>query len=246
MDLYNAYSDIINELFSKAKERDEFEFCRALLRFKSKDSDDWDALGESSKMIKDMLMLFSAPIDDLFRIRLLLLLYCNITQMSAFYNIIANLLLVASGERYREDPFGFMQDGGGAASCSPAEKVEIIAGISDKAGLPQVGELYRYMLVEEVRDAFFRSDYAVYKNVFRIINGKGITVENTETKVIPFEWLLRKIELTINVLLYLYYKIDEGRKSYREEKTVRGRVSDNEYKDVKLIADENGLKGLSF
>lgn len=86
-------SNMIGDLFNKAKEKDEFEFCCTLLRGRGKESAGWDSLFESYNLIKQTLSLISAPVDGLFKIRLLLLLYCHITEMNDFYSIVANLLL---------------------------------------------------------------------------------------------------------------------------------------------------------
>lgn len=243
MNFDDTYSDIINDLFIKAKEKDEFEFCCTLLRIRGNESAGWDSLEESYSLITNILSIISAPIDNLFRVRLLLLLYCHITEMNDFYNIVANLLWILLGERYHIDPFYYKLYEDRRTIYSPESKVDRIIELSVKVGLSEIGDLYKYMLVKEVRNAFFHSDYALYENEFRIINGKGVTINNITSNAIPFEWLLKRIELTINVVLYLLYKIDEYRKSYREEKVIKGRIFGEEYGDVRLTIDEHGLRG---
>jgi len=236
-------SNIISDLFKKAKEKDEFEFCCTLLRIRGMESAGWDSLNESYQLITETLSLISAPIEDLFRVRLLLLLYCHITEMSDFYSIVANLLWVLLGERYHIDPFHYELYEDRKSIKSPESKVDRIIELSNKVGLPEIGSLYKYMLVKEIRNAFFHSDYTLYKNEFRIIKGKGITINNVTSHAIPLEWIFKRVELTINAVLYLLNIIDEYRKSYREEKIVKGRMFGGEYGDVILTVNEYGLNG---
>jgi len=72
MNFDDTYSDIINDLFIKAKEKDEFEFCCTLLRIRGNESAGWDSLEESYSLITNILSIISAPIDNLFRVRLCL------------------------------------------------------------------------------------------------------------------------------------------------------------------------------
>jgi len=141
MDFDDTYSDIINDLFIKAKEKDEFEFCCTLLRIRGNESAGWDSLEESYSLITNILSIISAPIDNLFRVRLLLLLYCHITEMNDFYNIVANLLWILLGERYHINPFYYKLYENRRTIYSPESKVDRIIELSVRVRLTEVGDL---------------------------------------------------------------------------------------------------------
>jgi hypothetical protein len=83
----------IEQLFNTAKAADEFEFCCTLLRIRGLESPGWDPLQESISLIDQLLALIEAPIQESLQYRLILMLYCHITEMNDLYNILGNLIL---------------------------------------------------------------------------------------------------------------------------------------------------------
>lgn len=235
---------LISDLFDKAKSTDEFEFCCALLRIRGTEAPGWDTLVESQGLINDLISILEAPMNDLFKHRILLLLYCHVTEMDDLYNYIANLLWIVLGERYHIDPFYYELFADRKTINSPENKVNRIVELSTKANLKEVGEIFEYFLVKQVRNAFFHSDYVIYKNEFRIDKGEKVKVDGVSTPIIPFDWLGQRIEVAINVTISLFELINEHRRSYTSEKILPARIGHGgNYEDVSLIVDENGLRG---
>jgi hypothetical protein len=236
---------LLKDLFEMAKDKDEFEFCCTLLRVRGLESAGWDTLEESHSLINNIITMMSAPIDTLFRIRLSLLLYCHITEMDDFYKIIGNLLWILTGKRYCMDPFYYTLYPDRKAANNPESKVKRIKEISSEANIPLVGELYEYLLVRQVRNAFFHSDYTLFNNEFHIVNGEGVLIDGIITKVVPLDWIFSRIELMVNVMIEILRLLRLHRESYIEDKIVKGRMSYNEsYVDIVLMADETGLYGI--
>ncbi len=93
--------DDIDTLFQEAKAADEFEFCCTILRVRGLEGPGWDPLQESICLIDQLVGLIGAPIQDSLKTRLILLLYCHVTEMNDLYNIIGNLVRVAChNDRY--------------------------------------------------------------------------------------------------------------------------------------------------
>jgi hypothetical protein len=242
---YNFDESILKELFENAKKKDEFEFCCSLLRITGLKGPGWDSLEESSRLISEVLNLVKSIKSDMFRIRMYLLLYCHIIEMDDLYSIVANLLWILLGERYHVDPFLYRLYPDGQAANNNQKKLERIKELSSKANNPLVGELFDFLLVKQVRNAFFHSDYTLYKDEFRIINGEGVEVNGVITRAIPFDWLFPRIEAAINVILQLISLLMEYRRSYKEGKVVKGRMGSNsEYVDIVLVVDKEGLIGM--
>lgn len=102
-----------------------------------------------------------------------------------------------------------------------------------------------YMLVKEVRNAFFHSDYILYQETFNIKQGKGVLVDNVITKSIPLEWLIPKLKLGINFALATIGHVVDFLGSYQEEKIIPARILQNGgVENVLLTVHPNfGLKG---
>jgi hypothetical protein len=246
MSIYDEFiydEKILYDLFAEAKEKDEFEFCCTLLRVRGMHSAGWDSLNESQLLMNQMLSLINAPLQDVFRIRLCLILYCHITEMNDFYHITMNLLRIIQGDRYSINPFDIVHFNDNKQTRYPIDKVQRIKEISSALNMSSIGELYDYLLLNHVRNAVFHSDYVLYNNEFRIISGKGINIEGTITNSFPIEWLFKKIEICINLISQLLCLINEHRRSYKEEKIVKGRIATDQFEDITLTVDANGLSG---
>ena len=95
----------LDALFEAAKARDEFEFGCTLLRVRGMESAGWGPFVETSRLVDDLLTLSGAPLVGHTKVRLGLLFYSHLTEVSAIYDMLANLTLVIAGERYTMYPF---------------------------------------------------------------------------------------------------------------------------------------------
>jgi len=236
---------VLERLFSLARQKDEFEFCCSILRLKGMQAPGWDTLQESLALINSVAQLAQAPLVGAVRLRLILLLYCHVTEMADFYAVPANLLRVVLGERYSLTPFIGALHSSGTEARYPLSKAERIEEWAIEAGVPEVGALYRQLLVKQVRNAFFHSDYILHDGHFRIAQGERIEIGGTVTRSVPLDWLLPRLELAINTALQLFGLVREHIASYEEPKVVQGRLGPNDaYIDVELLATrEHGLYG---
>jgi hypothetical protein len=231
-------------LFNEAKNSDEFEFCCALLRIQGMADVGWDAFEESYVLINQAMSLINAPMEGAFKMRMLLLLYCHITEMNDFYNITANLLWIKQGQRYRIDPFYFELFEDRKTVYSPERKCVRIGELSEKSNDLYFKDLYSDMVCKQVRNAFFHSNYTLHKDEFRIIKGEGVSIDNTITSVVPWSWLMDRIELTVNFAMHIFTLINNHRISYEDNKIVEGRILGGDAKaEIILLADKNGLYG---
>jgi hypothetical protein len=240
---YNAAD--LELLFNKAKEHDEFEFGCTLLRIRGLESAGWDSLIESEKLVEEFLSFLNTPLDGMFKMRMLLLIYSHITEMDDFYSIVANLLWVIKGLRYKMDPFNKLLFVDRKEANSPYLKVERIKQLSHDTGIDKIGEIYDYLLVKQVRNAFYHSDFVLFKNEFRIVKGAGVNIDGTIQSMIPFQWIIRRIEVTTNFFRHLMFLVNEHRCSYTEDKIVTGRMGQNgEIVNMRLLGGDQGLHGI--
>lgn len=231
--------DILSELFERARRQDEFEFVCTLLRVRGMEDVGWDTLEESWQLITQVVAQVEAPVQKDFRLRLLLFLYCHVTEMYDLYHLIGNLIRVTLGDRYTLAPFQSGKFGETSSAKYPASKVARIRKWSEDAGIPEIGELLNTILVPPVRNAFFHSDYVLFDNEFRIKRGAGVEIDGLETHKVPFDWLLPRVELAINLLLTLVELLRQHISSYQKPKNLRGRfAAGGGWADLELIVKE--------
>jgi len=232
---------ILRPLFSKALNKDEFEFCCTLMRIRGNEGSGWDPLTESNNLMDQLLSLIRAPIENIIRIRLLLFLYCHVTEMDDLYNVVGNLLRVCRGERYSYSPFMGTLHSSKQVAITPYSKVVRIIEWSNEIGFADIGRMLDHLLVKQVRNAFFHSDYIVHNDHFNIRHGEGVTINNVITRAVPLEWLVPRLELGINFSLTAVHLIKEYAFSYKTEKIVKGRIGhDDSLEDMLLMVNESG------
>ena len=240
---------VLRPLFERAKQTDEFEFCCTLLRLRGLEAPGWDALEESDALAQQLLSLVAAPVESGFRMRLLLFLYCHVTEMEDLYSIVGNLLRVCRGERYSMAPFytsrSKAREEGRQKAPSPSAKVTQLAEWAGSVEMPEVGELFGEMLVREVRNAFYHSDYTLTRESFNIIAGESVQIENVSDRRVPYSWLLPRLNLGITTALTTLDLVGEHSRSYKSDRLVRGRLGPGEtYLDVQLTTSAKyGLVG---
>lgn len=83
--LDNKCLDDFRRLFDDAKEKDELEYCCALLRIEGTKGPGWNTLVESSKLLQQIMAFVCAPVDSEFKVRLVLLAYCHAIEMDFIY-----------------------------------------------------------------------------------------------------------------------------------------------------------------
>jgi hypothetical protein len=73
--------EVFGKLFQAAKAKDEFAYVFALLGMNSGIEDvGWQPIGETWNLVQDISSIVNTPLKPHTQIRLLLLLYCQVTQ----------------------------------------------------------------------------------------------------------------------------------------------------------------------
>lgn len=239
--------DIFRPLFLKAKEMDEFEFCCTLLRVRGIEDAYWDPLQESYQLTRQVISLIQAPLEETLNIRLVLFLYCHLTEMDDLYNIVANLLQVTGGHRYSMIPFESLPkiEGKNPHGYCGNMRIDQLKALAIEREFPDVGQSFETMYVRPVRNAFYHSDYILSPDSFNIRRGEGVLIEHEVRSKIELNWLLPRLELGINTAVAVIELLLEYIRSYHEDKVIPGRLAQNDaWTDVQLITDpERGLTG---
>jgi hypothetical protein len=241
---------IFDELFHKARDRDEFEYASALLRIRGMEDAGWDPLEETGALFNDIGTLLEAPLNDYARVRLGLLLYSHLTEVDAIYEILANMIEVTAGDRCVIAPFHDLYTPAGRPRYEqyPPSAKRVVTRLKEKAaarGHDEVTELLNWFFNDGVRNAFFHSDYILYRDEFRSREGAFVDdngVRRGSMKIVDVAELINRSMFFYQSFMEVY---EEHRLSYREDKQVRGRIGPGgAMEEITLLADkDHGLYG---
>lgn len=151
---------ILDELFTRARETDEFEYACALLRVRGMEDVGWDPLEETAALFNDVASLLQTPLNDYPRIKLGLLLYSHLTEVDAIYLILGNMVEITAGERYNMDPFHDLYRPTGRTRYEqyPPSAKRVVERVKERAaarGCDELVELLDWFFNDAVRNAFF-------------------------------------------------------------------------------------------
>jgi len=119
-------TESLNAVFFAAKAKDEFAYVFALLGLNSGMEDaGWQPISETWKLSEDLIAIVNTPLESHTKVRLLLLLYCQITEASYPYHILYNMLLSIEGETPPK-VFNFLQQYKNGVPPSVKTKVKLI------------------------------------------------------------------------------------------------------------------------
>lgn len=230
---------LLEPLFRKAQEVDEFEYACTLLRVRGAERAGLDALVEGQALVSDMLSLIQSPLNDPTKLRLALLLYVHIVEMKAPYHVIINMLRVTQGERYNLAPFG--------GARYPEGRIRRIKAASAAADFPEVGTHFDTFYSKEIRNAFAHSGYVIHGDEFNIVGGKGIEVSPgvISHSVSAQDYVLPRIQRAVDYGLGFFELMSSSRRAYKEPKVVNARLGpDGQLVNATLLVEsDEGLVG---
>ncbi len=241
---------VFDNLFNMAKEVDEFEYICSLMRIRLPIEVGWDPLEETQALFNDLTTLIDGVAAPYTRLRLLLMLYCHITEADSIYIIIDNLLSTIGGKRCNINPFSDLYRPKNKMRIYqfPPSSKSIIKMLKEHAELLNKKELIDIidsMFNDQLRNAFFHSDYILYKDEMRSRNAWFLTNAGISSHSINLSEVESQIckgtdfyQAFIKTYLNKVFK-------YKENKMIKGRFGRNgEEVPIEILADkERGLYG---
>lgn len=204
----------------------------------------WDPFEETQQLFNDMVSLAQGPLRGDTQVRLLLFAYCHITEVDAIYYVLENMLRTIEGERCSVSPF--MQLYGKKKSMfdsKPPSAKQVVKSLQEHAEKlceKDISELLTWMFNEQVRNAFFHSDYTIFKDEFRSREANFKT-NNVITKSMKLSELIELINRGLSFFQEFMSVYSEHRLSYKEPKIIHGRIgADGGSEPVELIIGDKG------
>ena len=233
----------IEELFSNAKSKNEFQFLLTILNYKHIASpDEASNLKEWFSALEFYKELYYEK-KGKEKIRIGLLLYSTFFENSDFYNIIGSLCLNA------------LNFGGSSRLFWKTKKQERLLGTGEKiraikeklsdCNYDKLIDFFENTHYEQIRNTFFHSAYGLSEEHYILFDSEPINIAGSiQYRVSIQDFLIPLIE---NVIVFFdkfrneYLKIFE---EYTQEKSIKGNFPN--LKDIIVHGTENGLKGLTI
>lgn len=168
------YLTALDSIFAKATVRDEAQLILSLLGVRGMQDEGWEPYDTTVEAIAVATRLHNETEDSLAARHLSLWIYGHIVEAAAPYDLLANLVKVAQGERAR---ITWLPDERGRA-LSPGRKIELIGSWAEEIGNQCASYLLNGIWNRELRNSVFHADYTLHSSEIRLIgSGKVVTLE---------------------------------------------------------------------
>ena len=220
----NLTEQSINDLFAKAKSTDEAAYVFALLGINSGMEDiGWQPIDETLRLIPDITSIINTPLNQHTKCRLMLLLYCQVTESNYLYHVLYNMLLSIE----RETPpkvFSFLDQVKNGTPPSVKSKIKQICAKADKleqSKISKISKILNIIFNSPLRNAISHADFILFKDELRLKHGS--TIQKIKLNEIS--------KLVNNTLIFfsVFYEIL--------------RIHKTSYKDGYIISDRKNKEG---
>lgn len=241
----NRYYGLLNSLFQKAFSKNPFDTLCSLLRAGGMSDANWDPFEESRKALEDynwILEKTRTERSEISQIRIALLMYCQLIEMTTPHEIMTNLLGCIDGEGYKIQPLRhlgrtFNKKKKPSIYVPPSAKTKFryIKEQAVKCNEFEFKEAIEDIYSDNIRNSFTHSDYVLTDEFFRY-------TENGISQQIPVEELIKTIMLCFDFYsefmklhrLWLI-RFSKGRRYHQWPR----------YEVLELLSDDNGVYGFN-
>lgn len=245
--------DVLEAVFQAAKAADEFEYVCAMLRIRGMEDPGWDRLEETDTLVSEIMSLAQTPLLPHTRLRLGLLTYCHVVEADPIYEVLENMLRAIQGERCSIDPFQDLHrvrkpatPTAFAESIPPSAKlvVQRLSAHARTVGHDSLAHLLEQMFNDGIRNAFFHSDYVLYKDEFR---SREAVFGPDRRHRLPIDEVVEILNRGLGFYKAFMDTWRAHRLSYKEPKVVEARIrADGGRMPVTLIVEPpHGVLGFS-
>jgi len=178
------YLTALDSAFSRADQRSQFEFLLSLFRVRGLEDAGWDPYETTLRAIPAMYKAHDYIVErgEIEAARHLeLWVYGHIVEASEPYELLANLVDVANGGRFKFDRFPPHPSG---RPKSPGEKIQQLREMAVAAEMPGVVSPLQEIWNREFRNAIFHADYSFYGNELRTVRPMQTYTRDEHTTIL--------------------------------------------------------------
>jgi hypothetical protein len=227
----------IESLFQKSKETDELAYVFSLLGINSGIEDvGWQPINETAKLLEDFGSIANSPLEYHSKIRLLLQMYCQVTETSYIYHIIYNMLLTIDNQ---EPPrvFNFLNKYRGSIPPNVSIKLKLIKDLASAHKLNGLIDIFNKIYDSDIRNAVSHADYILFENEFRLKH------RGDKIKIIKLDEVYDLVNYAA-IFFQTFFRITHKHKtSYKNGYVIGNRKgkSGNPLSSITLIVNKPGL-----
>jgi tetratricopeptide (TPR) repeat protein len=233
----------LKRLFDVAKRVDEFEFINILIGYNGMgDQRFLSHLYESERSIQDIKKLMDKASDKHTKTRLGLLLYGHVFEMDELYNVLGNLLRVATavGLNYKPNLYNRIDQD----DITPTDKLKHLYDHATQCRFGNFIKEIQSIYYNRIRNAFAHSSYSLVDDKFIVIKGKEIVIDGELKWSISIEYfLLPLIEESLNFISEFFSLLKSHKMAYKENKIIQGKLSNIKEPIIIIGNPEEGLIG---
>ena len=237
----NISEKSVKNLFVKAKSIDELAYIFAILGINSGIEDiGWQPISETQSLIQDIVSIINIPLNQYTKIRLMLLLYCQITESNYLYHVLYNMLLCIE-EKEPPKIFNFLDQFQKSSPPSVKSKVKQICVKANKLGHAEISKILNIIFDSSLRNAISHADFILFEDELRLKHG-------IEVKKIKLNEVSNLIHNTLIFFDVFFQILTEHKMAYKDGHVIsnRKRKSGSPLADVTLKVNKKyGLCGFS-
>jgi hypothetical protein len=187
------YARYLNDLWHRALKARPFDTVCTLLRVQPPRASHWDPFLESFEAFQDLDWLFQVAVRERSpkcSLRIAIVFYCQVVEMTALHEMLANLVRCSSGQSYIIDPFHNLvkrkkHDHSAVVSPPSAKrKFDEIKKLAESVNESELIRCIAEIYDTRIRNAVSHGDYILTENSFRSPEGgfmelKITSIENT-------------------------------------------------------------------
>jgi len=224
----------IPRLFEEARQKDELSFLFAVLGINSGMEDaGWQPIGETHALVNDLIGLINAPLHSDTKVRLMLFLYCHITEADFLYHCLYNLLLTIEGQPPKM--FSFLDLYRNGIPPSFSKKLSEIKKKASKNGFESIESILEEIVRSDIRNAFYHSDYILFENEMRL--------KHNGYQIVSFPEVIDLVDKAMSFFNFFFAQLVKARSSFQKGHKITGRKTPNgePLSSVDVTVDDNGI-----
>ncbi len=234
---FGLYLNVLDSVFTMAKEVNEFEFIFSLLHVRGEKDPGWD----SFENLQDVYNAFNRAKRKFPYTRVTnhysLFLYGIIIEADEIYETLANLLNAIAGDRYKVDNFPKYEDRGKKISQPPIDKANQLKKWAKRSGLDLT--IYDDLIDSDFRNAIFHSNYSIYWPEIRILD---------PPRVYQFDEWMTLVNRALAFIEVFFHLMKSHKAEYSEIKIIEpspGFTNEANEKAITIIRKHDGVVGLA-
>ena len=241
MEKFNKFkenvSNEIESLFQQAKRTDELAYIFSLLGFNSGMEDvGWQPINETIELLKDIVSLSNAPLKNFTKIRLFLLIYCQLTEANYIYHVIYNMLLTVDNQKPPQ-VFNFLEKYRGPVPPAISMKLEMIKRIATRLEFEGLLNIFDKIYDSDIRNAVSHADFILFDNKFRLKHRGDKIMEKS------FDQVTEIVNYAVIFFQTFFQLTLKHQSSYTDGYVINNRMnkSGSPLSSVSIIVDDHGF-----